>query len=207
VAEIGNVLRIVQHFSQSGNEALLVSYWQVASLFVGVPSMTQVAEAYHAQFTDTQVPAFLHGSATYERTVVDNVSDGLEFGELESPQPGIVAGDPAPSFNAIGVKQAVTTRLTRGGSKRLPFISESNMNGNNPALSGASTLAIELWWGDPLLLLNVLDDEEMILLNPVVVGRTLGLVTPDVYDLDLSKINLVSSAVVTNITSQNSRKA
>lgn len=202
----GDVLRITQYFSQNGNLAVMVSFWKVDDPIVVPINEATLAQYYHDQFFSDVAANFLHGSAFYDRTVIDNLTGGSDYGDYSKSIQGTIAGDPAPSFNAIGVKQNVANRMTRNGYKRLPYISESNMTGNVVTLASPAKVAIEQWFGEVALILDPADDSPILNLLPVVVGRLLNAEVPPYYEINLDRVNPVVSAVVNRVTSQNSRK-
>jgi hypothetical protein len=94
-----------------------------------------------------------------------------------------------------------TTRLTRHGSKRFVGVIEETTVGNNPASTitdELSALAVAMYAG--ILVSGTTID---VTLTPIIIGRTK---VDGVYVLDTTKVNLVSGAEFTRLTSQNSRK-
>lgn len=207
MAAINDILRIKQFFKQDDNEALMVSFWKVVIVPSGNPPESLVARAYHGKYGDIVVPSSLADTATVEKTVVDNLTDGFAFGEYENPIAGAAGGDPAPSFVAMSIRQNVGSRITRSGFKRMPFISENASNGNSVTWSPAFQAIVESWWSADNALVNPIDAQPLLTITPVVVGRTESPPDSGIYILDLDKINAVTSAVVQRPTSQNSRKA
>ena len=204
---LNDILRVALHFEQGTNTGLLVQFYEITALIEPtIVPMSQIAQGYHEQFADSQVPEFLHSTANFRRTVIDNMTDGLSFGDYENAVAGGQLGDPAPALNAMSIKQAVQSRLTRNGFKRLPFISELAFFGNTLTLSVPQRGAIETWWGQELTIFNPLDAEPLIILSPVVVGRVESPPDSGIYVLDLTKINPIVSAEAQRPTSQNSRK-
>lgn len=201
-----DILQVKTFYEQGGNEALNVSFWQVDEIVPQPTTEAQLANWFHVTYYETVSSLFLHGTAFQVRTVVDNLTDGFAYGEFSSQLQGQIAGDPAPSFNAIDLKQAVGTRLTRAGRKRFPFISESMTNGNNLVMSGGDQAQIETAMGLSFQPNNPLSALEFVTLLPIVVGRTETPVGSGNYVIDIAKINAVTSAELRGITSQNTRK-
>lgn len=206
MASTGDILQIVQHFSQAGNEALLVNFYEVTQIGLETLSESQVAESFHELFGASILTTFLHTSAQYNRTVVDNLTGGGFFGDYSNTINGVVTGEPFSSPTAISVKQNVGNRITRNGFKRLPFLGEGLGNGNEVVMSSGPLASVEAWFGAAITINNPIDDEPTLLLQPVVVGRTETPPDSGIYILDLAKINTIVNAQVINITTQNSRK-
>lgn len=207
MAETGDRLRITQTFNQAGNLAYLVSFFQWASTDTEVPVVEDnIAYAYHYAMAYNIVPIFLHNTAKLVRTLVDNLDNptGL-YGEYIEDFVGTQSGDAAPSFVAVDVKQNVGSRLTRSGRKRLPFIPESLSQGNTCLITGGDADDIAAFFGAPIALDFPETSDSMGVLSPVIVGRTLMGVPPK-YELDLTRVQLVSSAQIVGVTSQTSRK-
>jgi hypothetical protein len=204
---IGDILRVVQHFSQGSREAVLVNFYEIVDDFGAFVTFEQYAEAYHDLFGSTIVPYFLHTSAKYYRTVLDDLTDGLAFGDFSDDIAGSVTGDACPSFVALSVKQNVGSRLTRNGFKRLPFVSELTITGNSFSLSGTALTNIEGWYGEAITLENPIGGADFLTIKPVIIGRVEVLLPEPHYELDLSIVNDVTTAFVQRATSQNSRKS
>jgi len=204
-----NILRFTNFFLQGTIEAVMVSYWRVEAITTP-NTYAAMAEAFHEVMMAVGDGAtILSNSAKLYRTVVDNVTLlGMEGGEFNGDIVGTSSTDPAPSFNALSIRQAVEERITRNGYKRFPFIAEGTMNGNNAVLSGVVRSAIEAFWGDEVSFIWVTEDGSIdIDLQPVVVGRTETPPGSGNYEIDLTKINVVTGASVRGITSQLSRKS
>jgi hypothetical protein len=205
----GNILRIINHFTQGSNSGLMVSFWEVQDL--ATPNTyALLAEGFHKQMASVwRVMDVVHSSANLARTVIDNLSTVGEYGEYVEDIPGTGGGDPAPSFVAVSVKQVVETRLTRAGYKRIPFIGEGQTDGNNATIGVVTATAIQDFYGVEAhvnftdLVTGTIDAS----LVPIVVGRTETPPGSGIYVLDLAKINYVTSAIIQGATSQTSRKA
>lgn len=122
---------------------------------------------------------------------------GIPVGESAGTRADPVAAMPLPSFNAVGVRFSVGTRVTRPGQKRLSVLTESDSDGQ--LLGATMTGLVEAWadvmtapmlLGVPALALNIL---------PVVARKNAaGVVTAS---------QMVTGYVVNpRITSQVSRK-
>lgn len=207
MAVLNDILRITQFFSQSGNQAVLVNFYKVTNVFEAVPTEAQVAEAYHKYYANNLIAKFLSTTASYDRTLVDNLTGELGFfGDYVHTDAGGRSGEPLNSFTAIDVKQSVSNRLTRNGRKRLPFTSEAIAVGNTCTIEGGDLAAIRGFYGGSFTLVNPIDFSNMIILDPVIIGRVKVSDNPPVYELDLSKVNGVASANIVGMTSQVSRK-
>lgn len=206
---VGDVLGIKQFFSVAGNQALMISFWEVMDILGDPVSIDEFARDFHYQYGETILTTFLWAGANYDRTVVENIDGSLDFGDFSDVINGTNAGEPAPSFVALDVKQNVSNRMTRGGRKRLPFITEGMFEGNAETLGGAAQVAIESFYGGPVNVFRYLDETmtNFVGIRPVIVGRVESPPASGIYVLDPTRVNPVSSANLVKVTSQVSRKA
>lgn len=203
---VGDIVRITQHFKQGTNTALMVSFWECGSL-TGAPILeSQLAQNYHSQYSAILRGFTLHESAQMVKTVVDNLTDGLAYGEYQNILNGGVSGQAAPSYVAISVKQNVLTRATRAGFKRMPFTGEDRINGNEVVIGLADEGKIEDWFGELYTVQNPIDNTVMGTIRPVVIGRVESPPDSGNYVLDLNTVNLVTNAGIIGNTTQNTRK-
>lgn len=205
---VGHNFRMTNFFDQGGNQALMVSYWRLVE-YTEPQTDSFFAEAMQRQMMDIgRVHSVMSVTARCYRTVIDNLTIPLEFGEFIGDDFGSITGDPAPSFVTISVKQLVPTRLTRNGYKRIPFPSDTNTAGNDPQVGTSDRLAIEAFFGAEVEI-NYTSGVTSLsaIVQPLVIGRTnVGTPEDPDYILDLSKIQFVSGAQVSKVTSQNTRK-
>lgn len=201
----GDILKITMFWEQAGNEAVSVGYFRYLAA-VTAPNYAQLAEAFGIlNMANNSLGNIIHSSAKLARVVVDNASNGLEFGEAIVDLVGLDGGSgPEPAFVAALLKQARETKLTRNGYKRFPFLSESYVQGNNFVPPSGSLAAIYGIWGSEHDYVTVTETGAVeFTMQPVIVGRTL---VGGVYEPDLLKINEITEAVFLRATSQNSRK-
>lgn len=205
---IGDVLGIKQFFSVAGNQALMISFWEIMAIVGDPVSIDEFTRDFHQQFGETILTTFLWSGATYDRTVCENIDGSMDFGDYSDVINGTNAGEPAPSFVALDVKQNVSNRITRGGRKRLPFITEGMFEGNAETLAGVAQLAIESFFGGPTDIFQYLDETmtNFVSIRPVIVGRVESPPDSGIYVLDPSRVNPVASANLVRVTSQVSRK-
>lgn len=101
---------------------------------------TQVCEAWwnHVKTTYRALSQTAAGDAFVSVKLRELSNPTGELGEFAIP-PAERAGtratqaqpDVLPSFNAVGVRLAVTARTTRPGQKRIPFLTESDVSGDS----------------------------------------------------------------------------
>jgi len=201
----GNILRFTVMQTYLGQVCLNVDYRQVTLLDTEPEDYNDIAFGYRANWINAIQSNFQVAAVTLNQVLVENVSDGVGVGANTTPVNSSNAGEGAPSFVALGIRQNRTTRITRHGQKRIVGLPENYFAANTLTIAPGFIAAAEEFFEDPMLVSMgaALDNVE---LTPVIVGRTLN-VGSGVYELDLGKINPVSSAVVTRMTSQNSRKA
>lgn len=203
---IGDIIKITMFWIQNQIEAVTVGYFRYTAADIP-PTYAELAEGFGKhQMINTNLGAIIKNDAFLERVVVDNFSNGLEFGEALLHLVGSAGGGGAePSFVAPLLKQVRETKLTRNGYKRFPFMDETMVNGNALTLPATPKENIEADWGSEQnyagnLTVGTYDFD----LQPVIVGRTL---VDGVYVPDPLKINEVTGAQFVRVTSQNSRKS
>lgn len=204
---IDDILRLTQFFRLGSIEAVNVSFWKVEEAG-GLAGLTMsdvifmIAESWHGIVGDL----VMNTNAEYYRTLLEIAPDFMEFGENVFVRPGGQAGDAAPSFVAAQVKQLVSSRITRGGYKRLPFLIEANVSGNDFTTTPVIREGIETLYGDAWTVEHPDYPTTSIGLLPVIIGRTnMGTEAEPDYQLDFTKVNPVTSASLTRVTHQNSR--
>lgn len=205
---LNEAYRVKFFYRQGTNEAMMIANWNLLD-FVQGATETELAQAFMNDFEIATNAPVRHSTSVLYRVEVQETFGGLDFGVVDGDILGLVAGDAAPAFNAIAVRQNVGTRLVRPGQKRIPFIPESLSNGNNPVLTAGQQAGLEVGYGQPITI-NWVDlelNDWIFSLQPMVVG-TVNAGTPEDpdYVLDPAKQVQVTSAEVTRITSQVSRK-
>lgn len=207
--DVGDILRVKFFYSQSGNQALMIGNWRVEAR---IPDITETAMAWAIAETwgENVLLPLLHGTAELQRVEVTHEFVNMDYGVADFYGAGVAAGDPAPPFAAIQVRQTLGTRLVRAGQKRLPFISEGHINGNELSISAELRTPLEAMFGAPTEVewFDPIEAETWTAtLQPMVVGVTWNpLGTPPGYVKDLSKAFPVQTAVAVKPTTQNSRK-
>lgn len=200
----GDILRLKSFGSYLGQSFLNVWFYEVNTVTNGTVNLFRMAQAWGNGFGSSVLPS-LSTSLSVNRIVIDNLTDGLEFADIGVVLPGGAAGDNAPSSLAFGVDLIRTTKITRQGYKRFPGVPEGTVSGNVQSIPAAQVTAIEDFCDASLFLQDYDTLGNDLLLNHVIVGRTKN--AQDVYELDLTKINPVSSAQVRAfVSTQNTRK-
>lgn len=202
----GEAYTVKFFYRQQNIEANMIAKWRLDEFTQGATE-TEMALAFLNDFeVATNKPIRAAISSCY-RVEVQETFGGLDYGVAEGDILGAVNSGPAPTFAAIAVRQNVGTRLVRPGQKRVPFITENAMDGNEPALDPGQTAALEIGYGQPIDIDWTSPTMQVFSfgLTPMVVGVTLDPVDGK-YFLDPTKQVLVRNAEVTRVTSQNSRK-
>lgn len=201
--------RVKFYYRQGTNEGLMIANWMLLDFEQGATE-TELAQAMLNDFeVATNKPVRSSSSVCY-RVEVQETFGGYDYGVADGDVVGALGDTPAPSFNAIGVRQNLGTRLVRSGQKRIPFITEAVMGGNSPVLTTGQQVALELGYGQEIEVnwQDITNHNWVFTLKPYVVGVTWNPnATPPQYVLDPAKQVPVRSAEVTRITSQNSRKS
>lgn len=200
--------RVKFYYRQAGIEALMIANWKLLD-FVQGATETELAAAFLLDFEVATNAPIRGTNSTCYRVEVQETFGGLDFGVRDGDVLGLAAAPFAPSFVSIAVRQNVGTRLVRPGQKRIPFTTEALINGNEPALTVGQQAALELGYGEDIQI-EYTDPQTNLwtfTLRPMVIGVTLNPNTvPPKYFLDPAKQVEVTSAELTRVTSQVSRK-
>lgn len=200
------VYTVIFFYEMNNIEANMIAKWRLDAATPGATE-TELAQAFLNDFEFNTNRPVRSGASSCYRVQVQETFGGLDFGVADGDILGLDGGQIAPTFNALAIRQNVGTRLVRPGQKRIPFITESIMNGNEVVLPVGAIAALELGYGEQIEI-SWEDLEANIwtfTLSPMVVGVTLDPVDGK-YFLDPTKQVPVRNAEVTRITSQNSRK-
>lgn len=208
MAIVGDILQASFFYHRGGNEAMIVQFFQVTALGTSTLFEQDAAYTLLQKMGVDLWPLWGHVESTFDRVRVVNVSDELGFSDLSETFAGGIGNHAMPIYDSISIRQTVPSLLTRGGFKRLPYGSESqNNNGvwDLPALDRDEILA---FFQDETLLIDYNAPHAATggIIHPVIVGRTLNSDVPPVYELDLSKVQLVVEASPRGWTTQNTRK-
>lgn len=195
----GDLIRIidVQTYLE---QTMLNVYFYVVSALTGVPDIVQTLQNFDnnvvVAIADLQAFATVHTIITWE-----NITDGLEIGEISSGRGGTHAGETAASFVTYNFKLRRTTALTRHGRKSIGGLADSASDGNSP-----TPVILERDAALLALASNVnIEDAAMAIigtLNPVIPRRIPATGAPDPLNL-----NPVASAELRGMGTQNTRKA
>lgn len=202
----GEVYTVKFFYRQNNIEANMIAKWRLDEFTQGATE-EELAQAFLLDFEVATNRPIRHTSSVCYRVEVQETFGGLDYGVAEGDVLGDDGGAPAPTFNALAIRQNVGTRLVRPGQKRVPFITESIMVGNEPQLTIGQQTALEVGYGQPIDIDWTSPSTGLFAfgLTPMVVGVTLDPVD-NKYFLDPAKQVIVRNAEVTRITSQNSRK-
>lgn len=197
---LNDIIQITTRVDYLGQECLNVWHYRLTLLEAGV-SYTDLADDMAAFWTNT-VAAFTHTAANLTQVDVLNLTNGLDIFSKGYNLNGLRPGAVMPSFTAWSFQFLRGSRLTRHGWKRFVGVSEDDTTGNDPTgtiEAILNTSAAEMFQG--VVRSGTAED---FTLTPIIIGRTL---VAGVYELDLTKINTVTSVVFSALTTQNSRKA
>ena len=198
--EIADLIQIDARVTHLGRETHNVFHYRVASRDEGI---TYADVANHFEDWWGNHPAtIMSANAVLDLVEITNLTNGLDIYQQSFSTAGLLGGADMPTFTAWGFRLIRTTRLTRHGSKRFVGVIEETTLGNSPAASiedELSAVAVGLEAG--IMVSGTTTD---ITLTPIIIGRTLN--EENQYVLDTTKVNLVSGAEFTRITTQNSRK-
>lgn len=206
--ELGDILKITANQTLLNQVVQNVFFYQVTALPTGIEPYgpyEYIATRFNAGW-GIGIRSMQSSALNHTVYRVDNVSNGIDFGEYTVNTPGGISGEVSPSFEAINFLLRRETGITRNGSKRIGGIPESLVTGNTIVMSDTDKANYEAIFAEPL----VTDDSVPVAFAfPVIVGRMLY--TPvdgdPYYVLDLTKINPIQSALMTAVSTQRSRKA
>jgi len=204
--DVGDILQFTARYTYIGVEMLNVFFYIVKTGGVGGDLATTVSGSFapnvlgqvrNLQISDTEYIDIVgrnHMSLAADVTVPYAVTGNY------------VAGSGSPTFVSIGFRLNRDSRLTRNGSKRFGGISEDATDVNSPNYTGTIVADVEAALSADLDILTSLEASVGVM-TPIIVGRCrLSDVGCTPGDLDLTRFSLVSSAQVTSVTTQSSRK-
>lgn len=200
---VGDILQITDVQTYLDQQVLNVYFFQ-AEVVGSAITYQDVADYFQTQYV-LEVAGAQNAALTHVRTVIKNLTNGLDIFEDPISVPGSDASDAAPSFVAVSVRLVRSTALTRHGAKRYSGISEQQFAGNS-LTSGAQTVwdGVADVVGGPIVVDSAGDLD--LTLAPVIVGR-FPAGDPNAGELDLSKVNPVASGQVIRLSTQTTRRA
>lgn len=205
MAVLTDIIRITNKHTYQGQELLNVFYFQIIDGPTGTISFSDMVQGWGIEY-EVNILSYMHETCVWDSALFENLSDDIEFFDESYGFAGEATGDSLPAFVSVAVRLNRQTKITRNGSKRFAGYSENANLAGDMNLSQTAIDAMESFCGDPLTftLTNVNNDDVTLL--PIIVGRTKD--ANGVYQLDLSKINTVTSAVVRpKLSTQNTRKS
>lgn len=174
----------------------------------GTPTYDDILDAWAVGVLD-KINDIQSADVNNVRTIVRNLTNGLDIVEDPNTAIGSVGAASSPSFVAYAFRLLRSTSLTRHGSKRFAGVDEgthldNSAQGSVPLLFDELETAL----GSPV---EIDGAGGAGFLQPVIVGRTFVAGVPeedtkDHYELDLAKINVVQGAQYIRITSQTTRR-
>lgn len=201
---IGDLYRFTVKSTVSGVECFNVDFKRLDTEPSNPLTTFELARDYHQAWQDKILPV-LSLETTLNSVLCENLTDGVTFAEYAENVSGLAGGNAMPSFVSIGVRLNRSSKITRNGYKRIAGISENEVSNNDFVVAPAFQSEIEDMFSLSVEFDNVSNSPDPYLMETVIVGRTLN--GSGVYELDLSKINPVLSAVLNpQVTSQVSRK-
>lgn len=199
-----DILQLTVFGRQQGQDVLNVFHYLYFTESVNNPSLEDIATAWGIEF-DTKVLVALSTKLSYQRVLLENLTDGLEFSDGTYIASGDVTGEALPSHDTYSVKLIRSTKLTRNGRKSFAGVAENLQADGAVLLSAPQIQDIEDFCGLPLSLPVASISPDPVILSPVIIGRTLDV--NGVYQLDLTKINPVTGAQLKlGVRTQNTRK-
>lgn len=204
MTNIGDIVQFTFVHTLLGQQIVNVGMWQITDITVDPLNNALFVNAMSEDYIDNVMP-LLVSDLQLQEVRYDNLTDGITFAVDSTTANGGTIGAPLPAFNALNIRLNRQTKVTRNGSKRVAGLTEANTEDGICIMTSNELQTIADFWGEPKSLPidgMVGDDVNM---TPVIVGRTPNI--NGVYEIDLNKVNFVTSATTNNIvTSQVSRK-
>lgn len=204
MANPGDIIRCTHFYTYLTQEVLNVFFWKIGAGSESDLSLFTLSDDYLIQFQGLVLDN-LSDSLVLNRILWENLTDGVEIVDFATTAAGAVGGEPMPSSVALGVILRRTNKITRNGYKRFAGLAETQVAGNLQLLSTPVKDNIESFCG---VIRNYPDYDGaggLVVLEPVIVGRTLD--AGGNYEIDLSKVNpVITAQVKANVSTQNTRK-
>lgn len=197
---VGDIIEVKAIGTVFGEQFLNVFHYRAESFEANV-DYSDIADVFSGFWTTVIAPLQTNDTVLLQTEVL-NLTNGLDIEITGENIPGTVSAEEAPGFLAYGFQFIRSSRVTRHGWKRFCGVPEAAVIGNNLAAAWIPTVNAAAAVMENGLVRTGTVDEDMELV-PVIVGRTL---IGGSYEIDLSKINDVSSVAFVRITTQNSRK-
>lgn len=123
----GDIVRFNVAMTTVQQTARNIYYYRIEAAINSITG-NELAEAFF-NFQDTVIMNALSQTVTLNSVQVDNVTDGLSFGEFAaSGFTGAITGEAMGPFIAYGYTLLRTNKLTRNGFKRFPGVVEDAQN-------------------------------------------------------------------------------
>jgi hypothetical protein len=167
----GDIVRIAIEQTYVAQQGLNVYFYQLVVDDSAMDAL-DIIRAFNLEMT-TKLRVLLRSDVTIGRIRLDNISNGLDFGEVFLNQAGTNPGaGNMPPFVAAQVKLVTATKETRAGYKRYWGLSEGDVAGESVGGSwtaGAGTSFV----AEHAVTQNIVDDDASAMgtMTPVVVGR------------------------------------
>lgn len=135
---ISSLLKVTLRYSWLGQQMQTAGYYEVVGAAFLTATPANVGEAWwnHVKTAWRGVAPAAQGNI-FQSVLVEELNIGFEFGEYPIPvaeQQGTRSstglGEPLPSFLAVGQRYTVSSRVTRPGQMRIPWVWEADVNGN-----------------------------------------------------------------------------
>lgn len=204
MANTGDLIEVVLHGRWSGLTQTTenVFHYRVESGSAnidGVGSASWLADVNSTGDWMYSLLQALYTGYAFTGMTTTNLTTGVEFWEYAFPSPvyGQLAGDPSPTFLAVGYIFKRSSKLTRNGQKRFSGFVETSFSGN-----GIVSDAVGTFNAVAIALMNTLtwtdQSSDSMELRPIILRKP-PTGTPTVYQYP-------SSCQLKGVTTQNSRK-
>lgn len=202
---LGSLIDVQLRYNFQGQQMLNVFSYAVVTL-TGIPSAVHYGEAWwnHVKTTTRAMQQSASGDTFYSVVVRELNNPTGEFGEFDIPageragtRSAPTQGAAMPPFTAAGARLTVSTRLTRPGQKRVPFLAEEdNASG---VLQTAFKSLFQSWLNVITAPMTLGAPAAGVVLGPIITKR-------DVTGTVVASQDVTGYVVNPYITTQNSRK-
>lgn len=199
-----NVIQVTLLGRLQTQQVVNVFHFRIFTTSGGLFDVTQAVQDWIVDF-DASVLSLLSAGLVYDEVKAINLSNPIQILEIGISALGGKAGETLPIHDTVSVKLLRTTGITRNGRKAYSGIVEADNANGGLLYTPAEVTQLEDFHSTPFVWTDPDNPSFELTLTPVIVGRTLN--AQNVYELDLSKINVIRGAVIApRVRTQNTRK-
>ena len=204
MTNIGDIIQFTVKQTYQDVVIINVDYRRIEEIDSNIDSTALIAQSYGNGWVSEVLPG-LSSNLKLVEVKMDNLTDGISFGEWGFNNSGGEGGGDTPAFTCYAITLRRSTKITRNGSKRIAGVVEPYVEGNVQSFPVLYRDPMERFFGGQYRFEDPGNPSSNYDWQPVIIGRTLN--AQGVYELDLTKINdVVIANMSPNVSTQNSRK-